>query len=69
MEKIFSCQSGALGAQFGSRNCYLRYEVYKFFNASVLSPPPGKSPPSSSGILFYIRNIRVFVRFYFFLLI
>jgi len=48
IEKISSCQSGALGAQFGSQNCYLRYEVYKFFNASVLSPPPGKSPPSSS---------------------
>jgi len=46
-EKIFLCQSGALGAQFGSQNCYLRYEVYEFFDLSVLSPPPAESPPVS----------------------
>eukprot|EP00253_Pinus_taeda_P025297 PITA_25297 len=53
VENIFDCQSGALGAQFGSENCYLRYEVYEFFNAAVLSPPPslppGESPPPSSA--------------------
>jgi len=49
LSDIFRCQSGAIGAQFGSKNCYLRYEVYGFFNTSVLSPPPGKSPPVSSG--------------------
>eukprot|EP00253_Pinus_taeda_P019505 PITA_19505 len=53
VENIFDCQSGALGAQFGSQNCYLRYEVYEFFNATVLSPPPslptGESPPASSA--------------------
>eukprot|EP00253_Pinus_taeda_P026691 PITA_26691 len=57
VENIFQCQSGALGAQVGSQNCYLRYEVYEFFNATVLSPPPspppssppGESPPASSA--------------------
>eukprot|EP00253_Pinus_taeda_P018765 PITA_18765 len=47
-DKIFSCQSGAIGAQFGSENCYLRYEVYEFFNISVLCPTPAESPPVSS---------------------
>lgn len=37
---IESCETGAIGAQFESENCYLRYEVYKFFNTSVLPPPP-----------------------------
>lgn len=37
---IESCETGAIGAQFESKNCYLRYEVYKFFNTSVLPPPP-----------------------------
>jgi len=46
--KIFSCQPGALGAQFGSQNCYLRYEVYEFFASSVIAPPPAQSPPVSS---------------------
>eukprot|EP00253_Pinus_taeda_P008312 PITA_08312 len=48
IENIFKCQQGALGAQFGSENCYLRYEVYEFFDTSVLTPPPSPpSPPSS----------------------
>eukprot|EP01018_Ginkgo_biloba_P003147 Gb_00571 [translate_table: standard] len=34
---IFRCQVGALGAQVGTKNCYLRYEVYAFFNTSILS--------------------------------
>jgi len=49
LSNIFRCQSGEIGAQFGSKNCYLRYEVYEFFNTYVLSPPPGKSPSVSSG--------------------
>lgn len=48
LENIFKCQSGALGAQFGSENCYLRYEVYEFFDSSVISSPPAQSPPVSS---------------------
>lgn len=51
------CPTGALGAQFGSENCYLRYEVYEFFNTSILplatvpapSPSIGESPPVSEG--------------------
>jgi len=30
------CPTGTIGAQFGSKNCYLRYEVYEFFNTSIL---------------------------------
>lgn len=48
LENIFKCQSGALGAQFGSQNCYLRYEVYEFFDNSVISQPPAETPPVSS---------------------
>jgi len=48
LSNIFRCQSGAIGAQFGSQNCYLRYEVYEFFNISVSSPPPEESLPVSS---------------------
>eukprot|EP00253_Pinus_taeda_P013193 PITA_13193 len=48
VQNIFKCQPGALGAQFGSQNCYLRYEVYEFYHASVVSPPPAESPPASS---------------------
>lgn len=59
-ENIFhGCQPGALGAQFGSQNCHFRYEVYEFFNATVLSPPPRESPPASSGKLFFSGNTRV----------
>eukprot|EP00253_Pinus_taeda_P022755 PITA_22755 len=51
ISNILRCQIGALGAQFGSENCYLRYEVYAFFNTFVLlSPAPAESPqPSSEG--------------------
>eukprot|EP00253_Pinus_taeda_P017587 PITA_17587 len=53
-ENIFACQSGALGAQFGCQNCYLRYEVYEFFSAAVLTPTPSLPPegkkPSVLGI-------------------
>jgi len=38
---IFLCQKGALGSQFGSMNCYLRSEVYAFYNASNLPTSPG----------------------------
>lgn len=48
-ERIFKCQPGALGAQFGSQNCYLRYEIYEFFDTSDLSPPRAESPAVSSG--------------------
>ena len=54
LEYIFSCQFGALGAQFGSRNYYLRYEIYKFFNTSILLSSPTQSPLVSFGIFFHI---------------
>jgi hypothetical protein len=49
-----SCQIGALAAQFGSRYCYLRNEIYRFSNTSILAQAlaPGESrlSPPVSGI-------------------
>jgi len=43
-EKIRGCAAGALGSQFESVNCYLRCEIYPFFNPSIPSPSPSPSP-------------------------
>lgn len=41
------CESGALGARYLSMNCLLRYEIYSFFNTSIIPspPPPTLIPP------------------------
>lgn len=60
ISNILRCQIGALGAQFGSENCYLRYEVYAFFNTSVLlSPAPAESPQPSSGIYLLLLVLQI----------
>jgi hypothetical protein len=38
--ETFSGQEGALRSQLGSMNCYLRSEIYEFFNASNLRASP-----------------------------
>lgn len=45
LEYIFLCQSGALGAQIARDRCHLRYEVFEFFNTSVLSSTPQSESP------------------------
>eukprot|EP01018_Ginkgo_biloba_P011351 Gb_13679 [translate_table: standard] len=37
---LTNCHEGAIGAQTASPTCYLRYEVYIFFNTSLLPPAP-----------------------------
>jgi len=48
-----ACATGANGARYRSRNCALRYEIYSYFNTSIISPPPppplGKTTPGSGG--------------------
>lgn len=58
LEKILACQTGALGAQFGSKNCYLRYEVYGFFVTSILSPDVSpQNFPLSEGHRYEVLGI------------
>eukprot|EP00253_Pinus_taeda_P024522 PITA_24522 len=43
-----ACATGAIGARYRSRNCDLHYEIYSFFNTSIISPSsPGESTPKS----------------------
>lgn len=37
------CESGAIGARYMSPNCFLRYEIYPFFNTSIIPSPPVSS--------------------------
>jgi len=60
-ENIFGCQTGALGAQFGSKNCYLRYEVYGFFVTSILSPPVSAEHLLVSGKRYEVLGITLAV--------
>jgi len=50
-----ACATGANGARYRSSNCDLHYEIYSYFNTSIISPPPlpGESTPGS-GIFFRI---------------
>jgi hypothetical protein len=41
LSEISRCQTGAIGSQFGSMNCYLRSEVYPFFNSALGSGGKG----------------------------
>eukprot|EP00253_Pinus_taeda_P024938 PITA_24938 len=51
----YNCTAGALGSQFASVNCYLRSELYPFFNTLILSqsqspsPTPQETPPESEA--------------------
>eukprot|EP00253_Pinus_taeda_P036147 PITA_36147 len=38
------CSAGAIGLQMGSVNCYMRSELYPFFNRPIISPSPLPSP-------------------------
>eukprot|EP00253_Pinus_taeda_P024488 PITA_24488 len=40
------CANGSIGGQFHFMGCELRYEIYQFFLAPILAPPP----PLSDGI-------------------
>eukprot|EP00253_Pinus_taeda_P029986 PITA_29986 len=47
-----ACATGANGARYRSYHCALRYEIYSYFNTSIISPPPppqGESTPASGG--------------------
>ncbi|GKV19274.1 hypothetical protein SLEP1_g29560 [Rubroshorea leprosula] len=48
-----NCCSGKVGARVLSPSCYVRYEVYPFYNVSADAAPPSPPPllpPSGSGI-------------------
>lgn len=57
-----NCTAGALGSRFVSLNCYLRSEVYAFFNAPILSPSPSptrrESPPVPSIFFHIVYNYQ-----------
>jgi hypothetical protein len=63
LSNISGCSIGALGAQFHTMGCDLRYEIYQFFFTPILSPPA--SP--LSGIFFHIvyndKDYTSFVHF------
>eukprot|EP00253_Pinus_taeda_P011683 PITA_11683 len=46
---LVSCGTGTIGAQFASKNCYLRFEMYSFFNLSVLPQHPPPTPPPTTA--------------------
>eukprot|EP01018_Ginkgo_biloba_P011349 Gb_13677 [translate_table: standard] len=52
---LTNCHEGAIGAQTASPTCYLRYEVYIFFNTSLLPPAPATAsapePKTAMGIV------------------
>eukprot|EP00253_Pinus_taeda_P005221 PITA_05221 len=47
LSQISRCQTGSIGSQFESMNCYLRSEVYAFFNTL---PEPGRKRSKVLGI-------------------
>lgn len=60
------CKTGCLGARYLSMYCILVYNVYNFFNTSIMpSPPPPKESPPVSGIFFHTVILNVFSLFLF----
>ena len=47
INEIFTSDPTA-GVQYWSRSCILRYEIYPFFNSSVLPPAPAEGPANST---------------------
>lgn len=54
-----SCTAGAVGSRFASVNCYMRSELYPFFNPPIIlpSPSPTKSPSKAKRSTVQLRVI------------